>query len=171
MLRLSDYKDLKSSAQACQRMNWLLNEEQHIWKQLVKYHFTKEQLNWALKMIKENSTTNLSNKCNKINNDKVKNYDDDDEDSFNKTLLDWEQIFHFLRKYVLIDSNLLFDIIFIYLFIFLRKFGLKEEYADCLFLCRYCRCLFWKVIKEPLIYFLNFFLIIVKESSMYFGKS
>lgn len=102
LLRLSDYKDLKSSAQACQRMNWLLNEEQHIWKQLVKYHFTKEQLNWALKMSKENSTANLS-KSKIKNNDK--NYEDDDDDSFNsnKTLLDWEEIFHFLRKYALID--------------------------------------------------------------------
>lgn len=31
--------------------------------------------------------------------------------------------------------------------LFYRKFGLKEEYADCLFLCRHCRCLFWKVIN------------------------
>lgn len=25
-----------------------------------------------------------------------------------------------------------------------RKFGLKEEYADSLFLCRHCRSLYWK---------------------------
>ncbi|CAG2108504.1 unnamed protein product, partial [Medioppia subpectinata] len=32
------------------------------------------------------------------------------------------------------------------------KFGLKEEYADCLFLCRHCRCLFWKSYGHPCVY-------------------
>ena len=30
-----------------------------------------------------------------------------------------------------------------------RKYGLKEEYADTLVLCRYCRCLFWKSFGHP----------------------
>lgn len=41
--------------------------------------------------------------------------------------IDWQQLFHHLR----------------------RKFGLKEEYADYLFLCRHCRCLFWKSFGHP----------------------
>lgn len=32
-----------------------------------------------------------------------------------------------------------------------RRFELKEEYADCLLLCRHCRCLFWKSIGHPCI--------------------
>lgn len=32
-----------------------------------------------------------------------------------------------------------------------RKFDLKEEYADCLLLCRHCRCLFWKSFGHPCI--------------------
>ncbi|XP_022240912.1 F-box only protein 32-like isoform X1 [Limulus polyphemus] len=43
--------------------------------------------------------------------------------------LDWQGVFHHLRK----------------------VFGLKEEYADCLFLCRHCRCLFWKSFGHPCI--------------------
>uniref|UniRef100_A0A2R5LE02 Putative f-box n=1 Tax=Ornithodoros turicata TaxID=34597 RepID=A0A2R5LE02_9ACAR len=30
-----------------------------------------------------------------------------------------------------------------------RKHGLREEYADSLFLCRHCRCLFWKSFGHP----------------------
>lgn len=30
-----------------------------------------------------------------------------------------------------------------------RKYGLREEYADCLLLCRHCRCLFWKSFGHP----------------------
>lgn len=43
--------------------------------------------------------------------------------------IDWERVFHQLRK----------------------RFDLKEEYADCLLLCRHCRCLFWKSIGHPCI--------------------
>lgn len=32
-----------------------------------------------------------------------------------------------------------------------RRYDLKEEYADCLLLCRHCRCLFWKSIGHPCI--------------------
>lgn len=32
-----------------------------------------------------------------------------------------------------------------------RKYDLKEEYADCLLLCRHCRCLFWKSFGHPCI--------------------
>lgn len=163
LLRLSDYKDLERSAQACQRMNCLLNEEQHIWKQLVKYHFTKDQQRWALRMYEQQqqqqqtqsshanrskimnqtkmmmagkvtptSTTNTNN--NKKQNSLLDEYLCDDENNNNnnnngKPQMDWEQLFHLLRK----------------------KFGLKEEYADCLFLCRYCRCLFWKSKNHPCI--------------------
>ncbi|RWS24823.1 F-box only protein 25-like protein [Leptotrombidium deliense] len=97
LLRLSDYKDLINSGQAYEVMHSLL-DEQHIWRQLCKYHFTKLQVKLATPAYTKSDGT-----------------------------LDWEQMFHNLR----------------------RKFGLKEEYADCLFLCRYCRCLFWKSFGHP----------------------
>ncbi|OTF80995.1 hypothetical protein BLA29_003648, partial [Euroglyphus maynei] len=131
LLRLSDYKDLERSAQACQRMNSLLNEEQHIWKQLVKYHFTKDQLRWSLRMIAaENSFDPTSkHKSIPVNIEIDQNADPIIDQNGNKPILHWERLFHLLRK----------------------KFGLKEEYADCLFLCRYCRCLFWKSKNHPCI--------------------
>ena len=60
---------MKRSAQACQRMNSLLNEEQHIWKQLVKYHFTKDQLRWSLRMI----SIDFNNQFEQINTNKTTN--------------------------------------------------------------------------------------------------
>ena len=33
-----------------------------------------------------------------------------------------------------------------------RRYGLKEEYADTLVLCRYCSCLFWKSFGHPCVY-------------------
>ncbi|XP_053200555.1 F-box only protein 25-like isoform X2 [Panonychus citri] len=97
LLRLSDYKDLVNSGEAYDLMNCLL-DEQHIWRQLCKYHFPRQQ-------VRQLSMTNVS-ADGKVN---------------------WEHIFHILRK----------------------KFGLKEEYADCLFLCRHCRSLFWKSFGHP----------------------
>ncbi|XP_054153074.1 F-box only protein 32-like [Oppia nitens] len=103
LLRLTDYKDLMSSGQSYDIMQSLLDEE-HIWRQLCKYHYTKPQMRWLFA-----NSTNIY-----TNNGKV----------------DWERVFHQLRK----------------------KFGLKEEYADCLFLCRHCRCLFWKSYGHPCVY-------------------
>ncbi|KAI1284972.1 F-box only protein 32 [Halotydeus destructor] len=97
LLRLSNYKDLMSSGQAYKMMNSLL-DEQHIWKQLCKYHFAKHQVRQLAGQF-----TNA------------------------KGEVDHEQMFHFLR----------------------RKFGLKEEFADTLLLCRHCRYLFWKSIGHP----------------------
>ncbi|CAG2165145.1 unnamed protein product [Oppiella nova] len=103
LLRLTDYKDLMNSGQAYNIMQSLL-DEQHIWRQLCKYHYTRAQLRWLF--------ANQTNTC--TTDGKV----------------DWERVFHQLRK----------------------KFGLKEEYADCLFLCRHCRCLFWKSYGHPCVY-------------------
>jgi len=97
MLRLSDYRDLENSGGAFPLAKALL-DEQHIWRELCRYHFTRQQV----KMGCEHCT------C---------------QDG--KT--DYEQVFQLLR----------------------RKFGLKEEYADTLVLCRYCRCLFWKGFGHP----------------------
>lgn len=35
----------------------------------------------------------------------------------------------------------------------LRKIGLKEEFAETLYLCRHCRCLFWKSFGHPCVCF------------------
>lgn len=81
LLRLSDYKDLERCEDACDRMNSLLTSERHIWKQLCKYHFSKEQLKWALHTA-ANATPAL--------HDKV--YDPQTGHT------DWEFTFHLLRK-------------------------------------------------------------------------
>lgn len=47
MLRLNDYRDLVNSAEASSVMQSILNG-QHIWRQLCKYHFTKQQLRLAI---------------------------------------------------------------------------------------------------------------------------
>ncbi len=70
LLRLTDYKDLMNSGQAYDIMQSLL-DEQHIWRQLCKYHYTRAQLRWAF----------ANNKSEKV---------------------DWELIFHQLRKYAVI---------------------------------------------------------------------
>ena len=43
LLRLSDYKDLVNSAGAVPLVESLL-DEQHIWRELCKYHFTRTQV-------------------------------------------------------------------------------------------------------------------------------
>lgn len=36
-------------------------------------------------------------------------------------------------------------------FLPLRSFGLREEYAEMIQLCRNCRCLFWRSLGHPCI--------------------
>ncbi|XP_076319263.1 F-box only protein 25-like isoform X2 [Tachypleus tridentatus] len=103
LLRLCDYRDLISSGQAYDVMEALINE-QHIWRQLCYFHFTRQQVRHATESYKTKSERPVR--------------------------IDWQEVFHRLRK----------------------VFGLKEEYADCLFLCRHCRCLFWKSSGHPCIH-------------------
>lgn len=81
-------------------MNSLLNEEQHIWKQLVKYHFTKDQLRWSLRMIAaENSFDPTSkHKSIPVNIEIDQNADPIIDQNGNKPILHWERLFHLLRK-------------------------------------------------------------------------
>lgn len=99
LLKLSDYKDLMNSAQACDDMKFLI-DEQYIWKELCKFHFSEE---------------------------KITIYFDANDIKPVNGKMDWQLAFHNLR----------------------RKYGLKEEYTESLFLCRHCRCLFWKSFGHP----------------------
>ncbi|UYV66231.1 FBXO32, partial [Cordylochernes scorpioides] len=92
LLRLTDPRDLRAAGQACRTMDNLLHER-HVWRQLVRFHFTQTQIATARAQYLRPGGA-----------------------------VDWEGLFHHLRK----------------------KHGLREEYADYLFLCRHCRCLFWK---------------------------
>lgn len=47
LLRLSDHNDLQKCGQAYEIMQVLI-EEQHIWRELCKFHFSKQQLNFIL---------------------------------------------------------------------------------------------------------------------------
>lgn len=62
-------------------MNSLLNEERHIWKQLCKYHFTKEQLKWALVTAASTSPAMHGKIYEPVTG-----------------TTDWEFVFHLLRK-------------------------------------------------------------------------
>ncbi|XP_063241117.1 F-box only protein 32 [Bacillus rossius redtenbacheri] len=97
LLRLDDHKDLESSGQAYGVMQRLV-DEQRIWRELCRFHFTPLQL--------QHVTEGALAGCT-----------------------DWQRIYHKLR----------------------RLFGLKEEYAEMIQLCRNCRCLFWKSIGHPCI--------------------
>jgi len=110
LLRLSDYKDLVNSAQANTVMSSLIMDEQHIWRELCRYHFSKMQIRSAIQAMSERMTAPTAG-----------------EEVQKQPPIDWEQVFQVLRK----------------------KYGLKEEYADTLLLCRYCRCLFWKSFGHP----------------------
>ncbi|CAG2120056.1 unnamed protein product, partial [Medioppia subpectinata] len=70
LLRLTDYKDLMNSGEAYNIMQSLL-DEQHIWRQLCKYHYSRAQLRWLFA-----NTTNTCTPDGKV---------------------DWEQVFHQLR--------------------------------------------------------------------------
>lgn len=43
ILRLSDHRDLTASAQSCEQMAVVVNE-QRVWRELVKYHFSDQQI-------------------------------------------------------------------------------------------------------------------------------
>ncbi|KAJ8941982.1 hypothetical protein NQ314_010206 [Rhamnusium bicolor] len=47
ILRLSDHKDLTSSAQACEQMASIVGE-QRVWRELAKFHFTPQQIDLVL---------------------------------------------------------------------------------------------------------------------------
>ncbi|XP_039284234.1 F-box only protein 25-like [Nilaparvata lugens] len=96
LLRLADHKDLEASAQACAVMGRLC-DEQRIWRELCRFHFTPHQVATVL--------------------------------THRHRPTDWQLAYHKLRK----------------------SFGLREEYAEMIQLCRNCRCLFWKSIGHPCI--------------------
>lgn len=47
IMRLSDHKDLIASAQACDQMAVIVNE-QRVWRELTKFHFTRDQIELVL---------------------------------------------------------------------------------------------------------------------------
>lgn len=69
LLRLADHKDLEASSQAYSVMARLC-DEQRIWRELCRFHFTKQQINFVLQ---SNDT---------------------------KAAPDWQRVYHKLRKYV-----------------------------------------------------------------------
>jgi F-box protein 25/32 len=96
LLRLADHKDLENSGKAYSVMQRLV-DEQRIWRELCRFHFTPQQIGFILQSCPPQT--------------------------------DWQGIYHKLRK----------------------SFGLREEYAEIIQLCRNCRCLFWKSIGHPCI--------------------
>ncbi|PSN42219.1 F-box only protein 32 [Blattella germanica] len=103
LLRLADHKDLESSAKAYSVMQRLV-DEQRIWRELCRFHFSPQQITFILQSSPPQT--------------------------------DWQMVYHKLR-------NTMFHVT--------RSFGLREEYAEIIQLCRNCRCLFWKSIGHPCI--------------------
>ena len=54
ILRLSDHRDLISSAQSCDQMSVIV-KEQRVWRELARFHFTPEQIDVVV------SKKNISN--------------------------------------------------------------------------------------------------------------
>lgn len=70
LLRLTDHKDLLSSGEAYHVMQKILSE-QHIWRQLCKFHFTWQQILHVKELMTEESGTQP---------------------------MDWQKTYHRLRK-------------------------------------------------------------------------
>lgn len=70
LLRLADHKDLENSARACDVMKHVV-DEQRIWRELVQFHFTSQQIEHLLGQNLEHDMSH-----------------------------DWQLIYHKLRKWV-----------------------------------------------------------------------
>uniref|UniRef100_T1IW22 F-box domain-containing protein n=1 Tax=Strigamia maritima TaxID=126957 RepID=T1IW22_STRMM len=138
MLRLSDHTDLQNGGKAYNLMQELLGE-QRIWRELCRFHFSPQQI----RCVRRSSTITLKKiemqqalghnehdlRDDGHSSDGEVTANDDDDAIFKLESIDWEDTYHKLR----------------------RAYGLREEYAEILQLCRHCRCLFWKSFGHPCI--------------------
>lgn len=77
LLRLSDYEDVVNSSLAFRTPHLL--DESHIWRELCRYHFTRQQVRQAAPKCMVRTT-------------------DDDSDQEDAGRVDFEQVFHLLRR-------------------------------------------------------------------------
>lgn len=85
LLQLSDYKDLVNSGQVNDTMKSFL-DEQYIWRELCKYHFTSRQIKQFLASNQQNKSLLLDRPIDM----RIKRSNADN--------LNWEKVFHALRK-------------------------------------------------------------------------
>lgn len=85
LLQLSDYKDLMNSGQVNDTMKSFL-DEQYIWRELCKYHFTNKQI----KQFLSNNQQNKSLILDRPIDGRIRRSNADN--------LNWEKVFHSLRK-------------------------------------------------------------------------
>lgn len=85
LLQLSDYKDLVNSGKVNESMRSFL-DEQYIWRELCKYHFANRQI----KQFLSNNQGNKSLLLNRPLDQKIRRSNADN--------LNWEKVFHSLRK-------------------------------------------------------------------------
>ena len=85
LLQLSDYKDLVNSGEVNDTMKSFL-DEQYIWRELSKYHFTNRQIKQFLISNQQNKSLILDRPID----EKIRRSNADN--------LNWEKVFHLLRK-------------------------------------------------------------------------
>ncbi|KAG8233514.1 hypothetical protein J437_LFUL011675 [Ladona fulva] len=136
LLRLADHRDLESSAGAgSEVIRRLVYGEQHLWKELARFHFSNAQIETVLAVIEsedeaekaalESSSGGPGKFYGRVSSGLVKS----PYKRLSAPKPDWQRVYHKLR----------------------RSYGLREEYAEMLQLCRNCRCLFWKSSGHPCI--------------------
>jgi hypothetical protein len=138
MRRLNTGLDLVNLSKCNKSLNDIISQEIIIWKSLCQHHFHQAQLNSllltnssALKLkLKKPSQNNISNSnqsqsqsssSSSSSSSSTSSISDDDDNQVND--LDWKFIYFRLKK----------------------RYGHREVYANMIYKCFHCKCLFWKV--------------------------
>lgn len=122
ILQMSDHKDLESAASAWSLMSYII-QEQRIWRELAKFHFTQQQIDAVLERLM------LEDVAERHRN--------------------WQTIYHALRKWGVVLSLCRMNLFYFYF----RKYGLRDDfqYTEVLALCKFCSSLFWPSMGHPCI--------------------
>lgn len=132
LLCLADHRDLESAAGAARQLARLAGETA-VWKQLCVYHFSREQIDRALEHVAGAGVSSIGSRggveadSNVVEKDGGETAEQIEEEDNIVQRLDWKKVYHRLR----------------------RDHGLREEYAECVMLCRVCRTLFWRPSGHP----------------------
>lgn len=125
LLRLADHRDVERASGAYPLMRQLA-AEQRVWRELCQFHFTRQQLEFIL----ASRGVGGIGPVGAIALPTAAGLPTGGQQAADlQQRRDWQQTYHRLR----------------------RQFGLREDYAEILQLCRNCRCLFWESLGHPCI--------------------
>lgn len=143
MRRLNTGLDLVNLAKCSRSLNDIVSQELTIWKDLCQFHFQQANINSfvnrSLKLKSketecEKSSGGDAETVSAMNSNTSKHLA-----SFSEHKHGGEQLIHDL------DWKLIY-------FKLKRRYGHREVYVDMIHKCFYCKCLFWKVNKNKIIY-------------------